>query len=100
MIYVMDVVRANIIAAESTQPFQGDIFNIGTGKETSNNQILEIFNKTFDALEVVRAPKRLGDVDHVYADVQRAKDLLRFESKTPLEAGLRETFKWWNLVRD
>ena len=100
MIYVMDVVRANIAAAESTHQFQGDVFNIGTGKETSNNQILEIFNKPFDALEVMRAPKRLGDVDHVYADVQRAKDLLKFESKTPLEVGMRETFKWWNLVRD
>ena len=100
MIYVYDVVRANICAAESTQVFQGEVVNIGTGRETSNNQILDVFNKTFGNIEITRAPKRHGDVDHVYADVQRAKDLLQFESKTPLEVGLRETFKWWNLVRE
>jgi len=98
MIYVMDVVRANITAAESKIKFLADVVNIGTGRETSNNQILDIFRKYFKDVKITYAPKRLGDVDHVYADVQRAKDLLGFESKTTLETGLAATFKWWKLT--
>jgi len=98
MIFVSDVARANILAAESAEKFNGDVVNIGTGKETSNNQIMDVFKKTFENLNVVYAPKRLGDVDHVYADVHRAKDLLGFESKVDLDTGLKATFNWWNIT--
>jgi len=100
MIYVMDVVNANILAAKSEQRLLGDVVNVGTGKETSNNQILDIFKKTFGDVNINYAPKRVGDIDRVYADVQRAKDVLGFESKTALETGLVATFKWWNIIGD
>jgi UDP-glucose 4-epimerase len=98
MVYVMDVVRANMMAAESKIKFLADVVNIGTGKETSNNQILDIFKQHFKHIKISYAPKRLGDIDNMCADVQRAKDLLGFESKTALEAGLAATFKWWNIT--
>lgn len=100
MIYVLDVVNANILAAKSTHRLAGSIVNVGTGRETSNNQILDIFKKTFNEVNITYAPKRTGDIDRVYADVQRAKDILGFESKTDLETGLIATFKWWNLIGD
>jgi UDP-glucose 4-epimerase len=100
MIFVKDVVNANILAATVTQRLAGETVNIGTGRETSNNQILDIFKKTFKNVNIEYAPKRVGDIDRIYAGVQRAKDVLGFESKTDLETGLNATFKWWMLIGD
>lgn len=98
MIFVADVVRANILAATAEVRLSGDVINIGTGLETSNNQILDIFKKHFGQVKVSYAPKRTGDIDRIFADVQRARDVLGFESKVDLETGLKTTFKWWQLT--
>lgn len=97
MVHVDDVVQANILAAESKNRLMGDVVNIGTGIETSNKQIIEMFKNRFSNLEINFSPKRLGDVDHVYADVQRAFDLLGFKAKVDLKTGLEKTFSWWKL---
>lgn len=97
MIYVGDVVNANILAGTRSNRFTGETINIGTGRPTSNIQIVEVFKGRFNNLEIKNAPKRPGDVDRIYADVQVAKDLLGFTSNTDLEAGLSNTFAWWKI---
>lgn len=97
MIYVSDVVQANILAAKSKAKLRGDAINIGTGKETSNIQIINAFRKKFENLSVTYAPARKGDVERIYANVQRAKDLLGFESTVNLVSGLASTFSWWKI---
>jgi len=97
MIYVGDVVHANILAATSKSKFAGNVVNIGTGRSTSNSQIMSAFKDNFNNLQIEYAPKRLGDVDHVYASVQNAYSLLQFKSRVSLAEGLEKTFVWWNL---
>lgn len=97
MIYVSDVVQANILAAKSKAKLRGDVINIGTGKETSNIQIINAFRKKFENLSVTHAPARKGDVERIYANVHRAKDLLGFESTVNLVSGLTNTFLWWKI---
>ena len=97
MIFVDDVVRANIIAANTTFKAYGEAFNIGTGTRVSNNQILNLFRRKFRNLQVVRAPERPGDVKHTQANVANAKAILEFDAKTDLETGLEKTFRWWGI---
>jgi UDP-glucose 4-epimerase len=97
MIYVGDVVQANILAATSKTKFTGNVINIGTGRSTSNTQIMNVFKRKFKNLQIEYAPKRLGDVDHVYASVQNAYSVLQFKARVSLEEGLEKTFNWWNL---
>ena len=40
--YVGDVVNANILAATRLEPFNGDVFNIGNGKNYSVNEIADM----------------------------------------------------------
>ncbi len=96
MIYVDDIVEANLIASLQEGKFDGDIFNIGTGKSYSNNYIIELLGENFE-LNIVKAPERLGDVKHTRADVSKAENVLGFKSRVGLKKGLQKTIEWWGL---
>jgi UDP-glucose 4-epimerase len=84
---VSDVVRANLLAAESdlTGPF-----NIGHGRETSVLDLLDALREVSDRppLEAVFEPERPGEVRRSCLDVTRARDELGWEAQVSLHDGL------------
>lgn len=96
MVFVDDVVNANILAA--TRPADsvcGKVFNIATGESFSNNQIMSMFLENFGELEINHAPARKGDVRHTLADITSAKNRLWYTPSTTLREGLLKTWEWW-----
>jgi UDP-glucose 4-epimerase len=87
---VRDIVDA-ILVAMKNQKAEGEIFNIGSGKSTSINElaktVLELGNVD---LEIKYEKHRAGDIEHSLADITKAKKLLGYEPKVSLRAGLRE----------
>ena len=85
---VSDVVRANLLAAESE--VTGPV-NIGHGRETSVLELLEALNEVSDrgGLEPIFAPDRPGEVRRSRLDVSRAMRELGWEAKVDLREGLR-----------
>lgn len=98
LIFVDDVVEANVKAALSDCKFHGSVYNIATGKSVTNNQILDLFRSQFGKIDVVDAPWRPGDVMHTLADTQKASTDLEFTSETDLVDGLQKTWRWWESV--
>jgi len=94
--YIKDVIQANLLAAK--QNVSGEIFNIGAGSPISLTElaklILKITNK--GNLNINYAEPRPGDIIHSYADISKAKKLLKFEPKYNQEQGLKEYFRWYN----
>lgn len=88
-VYVSDVVRANLLAAESA--LTGPV-NIGHGRETSVLELLDLLDEVSD-LTTLRgpdfAPERAGEVRRSCLDVTRARGELRWEPRVPLREGLR-----------
>lgn len=84
---VHDVVRANILAAESAEPASGDVYNIGAGKNYSVKQIAEMIADGKAKIEHV--PARL-EPKHTLADNSKAKKVLGWEPKVTLEQGIKE----------
>lgn len=97
MVFVGDVVRANILAAVRKEKFLGKTINIGTGKSISNNDILSIFRNRFDNIEIYNAPARPGDVRHTLADVKLARQEINFIAEVDIVEGLNKTFDWWEI---
>lgn len=97
LVYVGDVVRANILAATREEKFAGETFNIGTGNRVSNNYILSRFRTKFPNVEVKNAPARPGDVRDTQADNQFAKYVLGWTPQVSFEEGLERTWEWWGL---
>jgi UDP-glucose 4-epimerase len=80
-VYVGDVVRAQLAAAEAR--VTGEI-NVGTGREST---VLDIV----DALREIDPEARLGEVERSCLDVARAREELGFEAQVGLVDGLRAT---------
>ncbi len=87
--YVANVVEANLLAAEA-ENVSGAVINVATGRGVSVNELAEAVGVTRGvAVEREYAPERAGDVRDSWADVTRARELLGYEARVPLEEGLR-----------
>ena len=56
-----------------------DSFNIGSGKGTSNMQILDEVQRHTGAMDIVKSPKRAGDPDQLIADISRTTEQLNWK---------------------
>lgn len=94
LVYVGDVVRANLIAAEHAAA-PGQVFNVCTGRRTT---ILDLLESLYQVLPGAPAPKhdapRAGDLLHSVGSPAKARDLMGFVATTSLLEGLSETVAW------
>jgi UDP-glucose 4-epimerase len=91
---VSDVARANLQALKYGE---GEIFNIATGLATTD---YEVFLAVRDALGVPPfepnyAPKRPGEVDHIYLDVRKAAQGLNWRPVENFRTGVAKTAEWF-----
>jgi UDP-glucose 4-epimerase len=94
LIYVRDVARANLIAAEHPKA-AGKIFNVCTGVETRLLDLFEVLNEIFpDAPKPEFAQPRGGDIYRSVGSPQKAKEIIDFVANTSLQDGLKETVNW------
>ncbi len=93
-VFVKDVVRANILAAESREI---GVFNIGCGGSITiaelASTIIDILGKS---IEPLHEEPRDGDIRHSSSDISKAKSL-GYEPKYSLKDGLRETIKCFEI---
>ena len=89
--HVSDVVRANILAAESPNVGKGEVMNIGAGRNSTINRIAELIGG-----EVAYVPARL-EPKHTLASHARAKELIGWEPEVLVEDGIRDLLKEWGL---
>ena len=91
-VYVGDVVRATLAAAEP----DGGVYNVGTGRETSVVELLEACQRIAGtSLEADLAPPRPGELQRSVLDPSRAVDELSWRPERSLEDGLRETWEFF-----
>ncbi|MEM2906409.1 MAG: NAD-dependent epimerase/dehydratase family protein [Candidatus Bathyarchaeia archaeon] len=86
--YVTDVVEACLLAW--MKPFQFEVFNVGTGRSTSFNEVVELLNK---ALGTDIKPRFIPNPVATYvpatqADTAKARGKLGFTAQVTLEEGI------------
>jgi len=91
-VYVEDIVRANLLSIDGKL----GIYNIGTGIETSVNELVKMFSTILNKdIKPVYEPPRKGEVQRIALDGTKAKEELTFTPQFSLEEGLRKTIKWY-----
>ena len=87
-IHVNDVVRANLMAAESSDA-SGRVFNICSGIETSLLDLLELLYAHFsEAPKAQFQAARLGDVPRSFGNPEYARQGISFQADLALKEGL------------
>jgi len=94
LIFVGDVVRANLMAA-SSDAAAGGIFNICTGHET---RILDLVESLFDVFPNAPRPffeaPRSGDIYRSVGSPKMAHEKFDFRAQIALDDGMKETAAW------
>jgi UDP-glucose 4-epimerase len=96
--YVDDVVEATLLAAVSPKA-EGQVYNVGTGRETTINQLARsIISVTGARVEPTYVDRR--DIDNIrrrVVNIEKIRRELRWVPSITIEQGLRLTYEW--LVR-
>jgi UDP-glucose 4-epimerase len=94
-VYVGDIARANVIAANSE--FTDEVFNVASGVETSLLELAQALLQVMDSdLSVVHGPPRaVNGVTRRLADTNSARERLGFEAEVGLLEGLTRLVTWW-----
>jgi UDP-glucose 4-epimerase len=92
-IYIEDVVEANILALNKGD---GQIYNIGTGRETSDQEMFDALKEvTGSKSEPVYGKERPGEVHHISLDPSKAKRDLSWEPRHSLKEGLKKSVGYY-----
>ncbi len=90
---VLDVAEA-VLASIKNAHAEGQIFNIGSGKPTSINELAKtILDLSGSYSKVRHETNREGDIKDSYADISKAKRILGYEPKVSLKDGLQSLLK-------
>jgi len=95
-VYVNDVVSALI----KSMSYKGKetIFNVGTGIETSVNQLFKLISKILRVkIKPIYAPPKPGELKRSCLDISKIKKELNWKPAYNLEEGLKETIKWFKM---
>lgn len=94
--HVDNVSSAIINIGERDEPAPHNVFNIGTGVQTSLSELhrtvvdaIEEGGRTVSCPEPTHLPWRDGDIVHSVASIDRARDTLGYNPDTTLQVGIR-----------
>ena len=93
--FVADAVEATLLAAVSSRA-DGQVYNVGTGRETSVNQLADLILRiTGQNVRPQHVDRR--DIDNIrrrVLSIEKARRELRWTPEVTLENGLRATHDW------
>lgn len=94
-VYVEDTCRAVIRAIESGSAV-GNVFNIGTGHDTSINDIAAMILKmTRSKSQIINVAPRPGQVDCHISSTSKSEEVLGWKAQVELEEGLQRAVRWY-----
>lgn len=104
-INVVDLAKAHVVAMnrmlEDKSDDKMEIFNLGTGRGVS---VLELVN-TFEKATGVKVPhkivgRREGDIEQVWANPEKANNVLGWKAEESLEDTLKSAWNWQLKLRE
>lgn len=103
-IYVVDLAKAHVKAMERVLEVKDsepvEVFNIGTGRGVSTLEVVEGFERaTGVSLNWTYAPRREGDIEKVWGNVDKANKVLGWKADADLDEVLRSAWRWQQTLK-
>ncbi len=85
------------VAATIESPPAGELFQLGTGVETTVAELVDSLRALFPHrdIEVLHEPVRAGEIQRSWSDISRARELLGFDPRVTLDEGLVCVRDWF-----
>lgn len=98
--YIDDAIEGTLKAAE-VDGIEGEIFNLGGGSRTSVNAVVGLLLQSSgrEDIKPIHAQSNPSDVQDTYADITKAKKLLRYDPKVPLREGIKKYLEWFRAIK-
>jgi UDP-glucuronate 4-epimerase len=94
--YIDDII-AGVVAAMHYDQSQFEVINLGESQTVELRKLVELLERALGKRAVIDyRPLQPGDVPITFADVSKARRLLAYEPKTPIEAGIGRFVDWFN----
>lgn len=98
-IHVVDLAIAHVASLDwlnkQTNEFAPEIFNLGTGKGNTILEAIHAFeNRNKMKIPYSIGPRRSGDVEKIYASVEKANSVLKWKCNFTLEDAMEHAWKW------
>ncbi len=92
-VYIDDVVDA-LISASTAAAVDQEIINVGSGEETSLLQLVDKISAVVNSrANVIENSEASGGIQHLVADLTKARRLLKYKPHTQLIDGLRKFYE-------
>lgn len=92
-LFVEDAADAAVLSLKAKS---GSIYNVGTSKETSINELLRLISQeTKIAINPNRISARFGEIEKSCLDYSKIKKELNWQPKNNLVDGLKKTINWF-----
>ncbi len=93
--FISDAVEATILAAVHPMAY-GDVFNVGSGIETSVNKLATLISEYVPGSEITYVPER--DIDNIrrrVIDIEKIHQRLGWVPKVGIQKGIQLTMDWY-----
>lgn len=104
-INVVDLSKAHVIAIERMLENKSDekveIFNLGTGIGLSVLELISVFEKVSGkSLNYKIAPRREGDIEKIWAQADKANNVLGWKANETIDDTMASAWKWQLKLRE
>jgi len=92
--YISDIIDGLILAAENERSI-GEVFNLGCSNPISVNDLIDKISFIVKRkLKIKYIQKQQGDVEITHSNIEKAKNILKFQPKVNIDNGLHKQFEW------
>ena len=95
--YIDDIIAGVLKAID--KPFKYEIFNLGNNKPVLLSRFIEVIEKEM-GMQAKKNPMPMqpGDVKKTYANIDKAKKMLKYNPKTSIEEGVKHFVEWFKNI--
>jgi UDP-glucuronate 4-epimerase len=93
--YIDDII-AGLRAAMDYEASAFEIINLGESRTVELRELIALLEHELGRKAVIeRQPSQPGDVPQTFADISKARRLLGYDPRTPIEEGIRRFVEWF-----
>jgi UDP-glucose 4-epimerase len=97
-IHIVDLVKGHVAAMKYCDTHTGaEAFNLGTGRGTSNFELVAAFEEANGIkIPVIVSERRPGDAPVSYCSTDKAEKMLGWKAEKTITDGCRDMWRWQN----